>query len=72
MPVAWLSLERADHTPERFFSYLIYALQQISPQTGQTALAMLHGGQAVHGEAILFSLLNDLSEIPQRLCDHSG
>ncbi len=64
MPVAWFSLERADRTPERFLSYLIHALQQFSPQTGQTALAMLHGGQALNGEAILFSLLNDLSEIP--------
>lgn len=64
-PVAWLSLERTDHTPDRFLSYLIHTLQQISPKTGQTALAMLHGGQAVTEEAILFSLLNDLSEIPQ-------
>lgn len=64
MPVAWLSLERADRPPERFLSYLIHALQQISPQTGQTTLAMLRGGQAINNEAILFSLLNDLSEIP--------
>ena len=64
MPVAWLSLERADHAPERFLSYLIHALQQLSPHAGQTALAMLRGGQAVTEEAILFSLLNDLSEIP--------
>jgi len=65
MPVAWLSLERTDHTPDRFLSYLIHTLQQISPKTGQTALAMLHSGQALAGEAILFSLINDLSEIPQ-------
>lgn len=65
MPVAWLSLERTDHTPDRFLSYLIHTLQQISPKTGQTALAMLHGGQAVTEQAILFSLLNDLSEISQ-------
>ena len=64
MPVAWVSLEHADRAPERFLSYLIHALQQLSPQTGQTALAILHGGQAVKGEAILYSLLNDLSEIP--------
>ncbi|HMB23938.1 MAG TPA: AAA family ATPase, partial [Anaerolineales bacterium] len=65
MPVAWLSLERTDHTSDRFLSYLIHTLQQISPKTGQTALAMLHGGQGLTEEAILFSLLNDLSEIPQ-------
>ncbi|HSB02288.1 MAG TPA: LuxR C-terminal-related transcriptional regulator [Anaerolineales bacterium] len=65
MPVAWLSLERTDHTQDRFLSYLIHTLQQISPKTGQTALAMLHSGQALIEEAILFSLLNDLNEIPQ-------
>jgi LuxR family maltose regulon positive regulatory protein len=64
IPVAWLSLEPADRNPERFFSYLIYALQQIFPKTGQTALAVLHGGQAVANEAIMLALLNDLSEAP--------
>lgn len=65
LPVAWFSLEPSDHTPERFISYLIHTLQQLSPKTGQTAFAMLHSGQALAGEPILFSLLNDLSEIPQ-------
>jgi len=65
MPVAWLSLERTDHTPDRFLSCLIHTLQQLSPKTGQTALAMLHSGQALTEDATLFSLLNDLSEIPQ-------
>lgn len=64
MPVAWLSLEPADHAPERFLNYVIHALQQIFSQVGQTALAMLHGGQPITGDAIPFSLLNDLSEIP--------
>lgn len=62
MPVAWLSLERSERTSERFISYFIYALQQICPQVGQTAQAMLTSGQAMAEEAILFSLLNDLSE----------
>ena len=65
MPVAWLSLERAEHTPGRFLSYLIHALQHISPQIGQTSQALLLSGQAVVEETILFSLLNDLSEISQ-------
>jgi LuxR family maltose regulon positive regulatory protein len=64
IPIAWLSLEPADQIPERFFSYLIYAIQQIAPQAGQTALAVLHSGQAVAHEAIMLALLNDLSEMP--------
>src|SRR5512146_3150807 len=51
MPVAWLSLERADHAPERFLSYLIHAVQQVSPETGRTAFAMLHSAQALSGES---------------------
>jgi LuxR family maltose regulon positive regulatory protein len=65
MPVAWLSLERSERASERFLSYFIYALQQIFPQTGQTAQAMLASGQIMAEDAILFSLLNDLSEITQ-------
>lgn len=66
MPVGWLSLEQADRTAERFLPYFIYTLQQFSPKTGQTALAMLRSGHALGGEAILLSLLNELSEIPQK------
>ena len=65
LPVAWLSLEVADRSPERFLSYLIQAFQQVDPKIGQTALALLHGGQVVSDESILLALLNDLSEIPR-------
>ena len=41
MPVAWLSLDASDDHPERFLSYLIRALQQVSGQIGNTALALL-------------------------------
>lgn len=64
IPIAWLSLEPAERKPERFLSYFIHALQQISPQIGQTAQSMLLSRQALTEEAILFSLLNDLSGIP--------
>src|SRR5512138_1560913 len=54
-PVAWLSLDQADHTPERFLSYFIHTLHQISPRKGQSALVMLHSGQALTGESILLT-----------------
>lgn len=63
MPVAWLGLEPADQTPERFFSYLIQALQTLDVQIGQTSLVLLRSGQAKSDEPILLALLNDLSEI---------
>jgi LuxR family transcriptional regulator, maltose regulon positive regulatory protein len=60
IPVAWLSLQSADHAPERFLSYLIQALQTISPHLGQTTLALLHGGSY---DGALFALVNDLAEV---------
>ncbi len=60
LPVAWLSLQPADHAPERFLSYLVQALQTLSPQLGQTTLALLHGGSP---EGALFALINDLAEV---------
>jgi LuxR family transcriptional regulator, maltose regulon positive regulatory protein len=42
MATAWLSLEPADNEPVRFLSALIAALQQLHPQIGTTALALLH------------------------------
>ncbi|HKF37906.1 MAG TPA: AAA family ATPase, partial [Ktedonobacteraceae bacterium] len=42
MAAAWLSLEPADNEPVRFLSALIAALQQLHPQIGTTALALLH------------------------------
>jgi LuxR family transcriptional regulator, maltose regulon positive regulatory protein len=60
LPVAWLSLQPADHAPERFLSYLIQALQTIAPQIGQTTLALLHGGSP---DGALFALVNDLAEV---------
>ena len=65
--VAWLSLDEADRSPERFFYSLIQAIQRVSPQTGRTAQAMLLGGKRVDREAVVFSLLNDLSEVPKEL-----
>ncbi|HPH96590.1 MAG TPA: LuxR C-terminal-related transcriptional regulator [Anaerolineaceae bacterium] len=62
MPVAWLSLQPTDSSPERFLSYLIQALQNISPQIGQTTLAMLHGAAP---DGALFALVNDLAEIEE-------
>ena len=63
VPVAWLSLEAADRAPERFLNYLIHSIQQIAPQAGGTALALLHSGQAFPEEGVLYSLINDFVEI---------
>ena len=40
-PAAWLSLDEADNNPVRFLTYLITALQNISPSLGAGLLDVL-------------------------------
>lgn len=65
MPVAWLSLQAADALRERFFIYLIQALQTIDPLLGQTAQALLQSGSF---DTALFALLNDLALLKENIC----
>jgi LuxR family transcriptional regulator, maltose regulon positive regulatory protein len=64
MPVAWLSLDEGDSDPVRFISYLIAALQTIRAGIGDGLLAVLQSPQPPQTEAILTTLLNEVSGIP--------
>jgi len=64
MPVAWLSLQPADSSKERFITYLIQALQTIDPLLGQTAQALMQSGNA---DAALYALLNDLAVLKENI-----
>src|SRR5919108_3590968 len=61
--VAWLSLDEGDGDLARFLSYLIAALQTITPTIGEAALALLQAVQSQPPpiEAVLISLLNEIS-----------
>ncbi len=60
-PVAWLSLEDNENDPERFFSYLILALQQIHPELGKSAQITLGIAGKETLENSLRLLINDLT-----------
>jgi LuxR family maltose regulon positive regulatory protein len=64
LPVGWVSLDRADNDPLRFWSYVITALDTLAPGVGTTALALLQSPQPPPTEAILTALLNDIVTIP--------
>ena len=64
-PVAWLSLDEGDNDPARFLSYLISALQTISPNLGAGMLAVLQSPQPPPIESILTGLLNEITAIPK-------
>jgi LuxR family transcriptional regulator, maltose regulon positive regulatory protein len=62
-PVTWLSLDEGDNDPARFLIYLIAALQTISVNIGEGALAVLQTPHPLSIESILTTLLNEITTI---------
>jgi LuxR family transcriptional regulator, maltose regulon positive regulatory protein len=60
----WLSLDPGDNDPTRFWRYFIAVADRLYPGAGDTALVLLHSSQAPPIEAILTTLLNELTELP--------
>ena len=61
LPVAWLSLDQGDSDPTRFLTYLVSALQSISPNIGTGVLEILLSPQPQPTESILTALLNEIT-----------
>jgi LuxR family maltose regulon positive regulatory protein len=61
--ITWLSLDEGDNDPYRFLTYLIAALQTITPKIGQGLMAALQSPQPPTTEAILTNLLNEITTI---------
>jgi LuxR family maltose regulon positive regulatory protein len=64
--VAWLSLEQEDSDPIRFLAYLVAALQTVAPQIGQEVVGLLQSPQPPPPEAILTTLLNEITILPDK------
>ena len=60
----WLSLDPGDNDPTRFWRYFIAVANRLYPGAGDTALLLLQSSQAPPIEAILTTLLNELTELP--------
>lgn len=63
-PFGWLCLDEGDSDPARFFTYLVAALQTIDPGIGRAVQAMLRAPQSPPQQALLTSLVNDISTTP--------
>jgi LuxR family maltose regulon positive regulatory protein len=63
---AWLSLDEGDKEPSRFLTYLIAALQTISPDIGAGLISALQSPQPPSSELILTGLLNEIAAIPDK------
>src|SRR6266511_2481228 len=57
----WLSLEPADNDPVRFWTYVVVALQTVSPGLGERALRVLRTPGTTIVESVVPELLNDLA-----------
>ena len=62
--IAWLSLDGGDNDPSRFLSYLVAAVQTITPKIGTGMLAALQSTQPPPSESILTALLNEITTLP--------
>ena len=62
-PVAWLSLEETERSPETFWTYVVTALDGAAPGAGARALPLLQAPHPVI-DGVLATLVNDLSALP--------
>jgi len=61
LPAAWLSLDEEDADQSRFLTYLVAALRTLTPQVGAGVLGMLASPQPPSTEAIVTTLLNEIT-----------
>ncbi len=76
-PLAWLSLDTSDSDWLRFWTYVIAALQTVTPSLGQNVILSLRSiplpefaigsDEQARRESILTALLNELAALPQGL-----
>lgn len=66
-PVAWLSLEKQDNDPTRFWNYVFAALRTAGTTCGETALSMLQGTQPLAMQIILTTLITEATALPDNL-----
>jgi LuxR family transcriptional regulator, maltose regulon positive regulatory protein len=60
---AWLSLDQSDNNLERFWAYVITALQAVRPEIGGNALSSLRSPQPPPNEWVVTALINDITAI---------
>lgn len=62
-PSAWVTLDKNDNDPVRFWTYICSALRTLDPSLGRTTLAALTGSQLPSSQALLSPLINDLAQL---------
>jgi LuxR family maltose regulon positive regulatory protein len=62
--IAWVSLDKGDNDPVRFWHYFVAALGGLKSSISEKALPMLHSPQPPPIESALTTLINEVTAIP--------
>jgi len=65
--LAWISLDREDNEPARFWAYFIGSLQRLHPELGAVALDPLQHYDSDQIGHVLIEMINELALLPQEL-----
>lgn len=60
-PVTWIALDEADNDVNRFFSYIVAALQSIDERMGRTVYTLLQAPQEPPAISLVTTLINDIT-----------
>lgn len=66
-PVAWLSLDRGDNDPARFWRYVVAALDRVSGRVNEHVLPLLTGLSVLSGQGVVTALVNEFEAVPDEL-----
>jgi LuxR family maltose regulon positive regulatory protein len=61
----WLSLDKEDNDPARFWTYVVAALQTAHPQLGHSVMPMLQGPKPAPIRSVLAPLLNEVAALSE-------
>lgn len=65
LPVAWMSLEESDDSPDVFTTYLVTAIRSIFPRALGSILGLLESPAALEPTRLAAALSNALAELPE-------
>jgi LuxR family transcriptional regulator, maltose regulon positive regulatory protein len=65
--VAWLTIDSDDDEPSRFLFYVTQAIRRAAPEVGADALDLIRETFLINPQAILSTLINDLTDVDEEV-----